>query len=256
MADQNQSPSGASSQGYIAAVINKSAYALATLFSLFCLGTMLLYHLDPWIQLSICLGVTVILIGMTRPGPFGTTWTPLNIAVTLLVVAATLFSCVYYSLNFEDLIYRVTFAPTFWDIFASCALILACLDVCYRTTGLPLTVVACTFLLYAFFGQYIPGQFGHGGYAFYRVTTYCFMDTGLFGTALEAAASYVFLFIIFGGFLSSFGAGMSLSTSPPVLPGATGAAPPKWPLFPARCSVPSWATPLPTLPPPVHSPSP
>lgn len=206
MADRHDSAS-APSQGNVASLARKAAYALAALFSLFCLGTMLAYHLDPWIQLPLCLAVTVVLIGLTRPGPIGDTWTPLNIALTLLVVAATLFSCVYYSLNFEVLIYRVTFAPTFWDIFASCALILACLDVCYRTTGLPLTVVAAAFLLYAFFGQFIPGPFGHGGYSFYRITTYCFMDTGLFGTALEAACSYVFLFIIFGGFLSSFGGG-------------------------------------------------
>lgn len=168
---------------------------------------MLVFHLAPWIQLSFCLAATVILIGLTRPGPFGRTWTPLNIGVTLAVTTATIFSCIYYSLNFEDLIYRITFAPTSLDIFASCALILACLDICYRVTGLPLTVVAGVFLLYALFGQYIPGQFGHGGYSFYRITTYCFMDTGIFGSTLEAACSYVFLFIIFGGFLSGFGGG-------------------------------------------------
>lgn len=33
------------------------------------------------------------------------------------------------------------------------------------------------------------------------------MDTGIFGSTLEAACSYVFLFIIFGGFLSGFGGG-------------------------------------------------
>ena len=205
MADHQ--PAGAPSQGTIDAFIKKTAYVLATLFSLFCLGTMLVFHLAPWIQLSFCLAATVILIGLTRPGPFGRTWTPLNIGVTLAVTTATIFSCIYYSLNFEDLIYRITFAPTSLDIFASCALILACLDICYRVTGLPLTVVAGVFLLYALFGQYIPGQFGHGGYSFYRITTYCFMDTGIFGNTLEAACSYVFLFIIFGGFLSGFGGG-------------------------------------------------
>lgn len=194
-------------QSIPAAFISKVVYTLTTLFSLFCLGTTLVFHLNPWVQLSFCLAVTVILIGLTRPGPIGKTWIPLNIVITVFAIAATVFSCIYYSINFEVLIYRVTFAPTFWDIFASCVLILACLDVCYRTTGLPLTVVASAFLLYALFGQYIPGQFGHGGYSFYRITTYCFMDTGLFGTALEAACSYVFLFIIFGGFLSSFGGG-------------------------------------------------
>ncbi len=207
MDNQQLDPPGVPSQRTLDAFIKKVAYVLATLFSLFCLGTMLVFSLSPWIQLSLCLAVTVILIGLTRPGPFGHSWTPLNIGLTVVMAAATLFSCIYYSLNFEELIYRVTFAPTALDIFASCALILACLDICYRTTGLPLTVVAGVFLLYALFGQYIPGQFGHGGYSFYRITTYCFMDTGIFGTTLEAACSYVFLFIIFGGFLSSFGGG-------------------------------------------------
>lgn len=198
---------GVPSQNRIETIIKHFTYALSVLFSLFCLGTMLIFHLDPWIVLSICLATTVILIGLTKPGPFGKSWTPLNVIVTLFVTTATLFSCIYYSLHFEELIYRITFAPTALDIFASCALILACLDVCYRITGLPLTVVAATFLLYALFGQYIPGPFGHGGYSFYRITTYCFMDTGIFGSTLEAACSYVFLFIIFGGFLSAFGGG-------------------------------------------------
>ena len=207
MTEHHPETSDASTQKKRASFIEKAVYVLAALFSLYCLTTMLVFHTDPWIQLSFSLGVTILLIGLTRPGPIGNTWTPLNMVITAFVVVAAIFSCIYYSLNFEVLIYRITFAPTFWDIFASCILIIACLDVCYRTTGLPLTIVACVFLLYALFGQYIPGQFGHGGYSFYRITTYCFMDTGLFGSALETACSFVFLFIIFGGFLSSFGGG-------------------------------------------------
>lgn len=64
MADHQ--PAGAPSQGTIDAFIKKTAYVLATLFSLFCLGTMLVFHLAPWIQLSFCLAATVILIGLTR----------------------------------------------------------------------------------------------------------------------------------------------------------------------------------------------
>ncbi|MEI3141008.1 MAG: TRAP transporter large permease subunit [Lawsonibacter sp.] len=63
-------------------------------------------------------------------------------------------------------------------------------------------------LLYGHFGYLLPGIFRHSGYSWPRliasVTTYLY---GIFGTVLDVSATYIVLFMIFGGLLEASGAG-------------------------------------------------
>lgn len=69
-----------------------------------------------------------------------------------------------------------------------------------------LAILAFIFLLYNFLGSYIPGIFGHGGFSVNRVIAYLFYGSeGVFGIAIGVSATFVFLFILFGAFLSRSG---------------------------------------------------
>ena len=63
-------------------------------------------------------------------------------------------------------------------------------------------------LLYAFFGDLIPGTYGHAGYGLGRVTSNLFLRTeGLFGLPMGVAAQYILLFSLLGTLLLRTGLG-------------------------------------------------
>ncbi|MDI7259942.1 MAG: TRAP transporter fused permease subunit [Thermodesulfobacteriota bacterium] len=75
-----------------------------------------------------------------------------------------------------------------------------------RLVSWALAGVTVLFLLYALFGDYVPGIFVGKGYELSRVLPFMFWDTmGIYGLPMYIAASYVILFVIFGQFLLSCG---------------------------------------------------
>ena len=75
-----------------------------------------------------------------------------------------------------------------------------------RVTGKVLPALALFFLAYALWGRYAPGIFMHRGFSVSRVIQQMYLTTeGIFGVALGVSATYVFLFILFGSFLSASG---------------------------------------------------
>ena len=63
-------------------------------------------------------------------------------------------------------------------------------------------------LAYAFFGDAIPGTYGHAGYSLGRVTSNLFLRTeGLFGLPMGVAVQYILLFSLLGGLLLRTGLG-------------------------------------------------
>ncbi|MFV0333762.1 MAG: TRAP transporter permease [Tropicimonas sp.] len=63
-------------------------------------------------------------------------------------------------------------------------------------------------LAYAFWGNYVPGNYGHAGYSLARVSSNLFLRTeGLFGLPMGVAAQYIVLFSLLGGLLMRTGLG-------------------------------------------------
>ncbi|WP_328794018.1 TRAP transporter permease, partial [Maritimibacter harenae] len=64
------------------------------------------------------------------------------------------------------------------------------------------------FLVYNLFGYLLPPPFGHGVDEFsYLLDILVFTTDGVFGVPIQVVASYVFLFVMFGTFLSKAGGG-------------------------------------------------
>ena len=125
--------------------------------------------------------------------------------VLLMIIAAVCYF--YYVFNFRTIVGQMaTFTPL--DVTMAVIGIIVLFIACYRVIGIPLMIVVAAFLTYAFFGQFIPGQFGHAGFRTQRIVTFLFYSTeGILGTPIMVAASFIFIFILFGAFLEKTGIG-------------------------------------------------
>jgi len=98
--------------------------------------------------------------------------------------------------------------PTDWDIFFGVALIVLVLEAMRRATGWIMPVITIGFLMYAFFGPYLPPPWTHKGYEIPRLIGHMYMTLeGIFGVAVDVSSSLIILFTIFGAFLQYSGAG-------------------------------------------------
>lgn len=95
-----------------------------------------------------------------------------------------------------------------WDITVGIVLVLLVLEATRRVIGLNLTCIASGFLLFGYFGPYMPDILMHKGYSIERMATTLSLTTeGIFGLPTGVAATFVFIFILFGSFLEKTGAG-------------------------------------------------
>jgi TRAP transporter 4TM/12TM fusion protein len=94
------------------------------------------------------------------------------------------------------------------DFIAGTALVLLSVELCRRTVGFGLTLILLALLAYSAFGHLMSGPFRHGkiGYEYFLEMQTIGTD-GIFGSPLYVAASYAFLFILFGNFYVLSGGG-------------------------------------------------
>lgn len=77
-----------------------------------------------------------------------------------------------------------------------------------RTTSNALALIAALFLLYTYFGKYLPGGLAHRGYSLTRIIDFFYATSeGIYGMPIGVSASLIVLFVIFGGVLSVTGGG-------------------------------------------------
>lgn len=115
----------------------------------------------------------------------------------------------YYIFFYEGLVTRFG-APITQDIIAGCLGLLLLLEACRRSLGLPLVIIAGVFLLYNYFGQFLPTSWiiSHRSGTLNQIINQQWITTeGVFGVALGVSTKYVFLFVLFGALLDKAGAG-------------------------------------------------
>ncbi|NLG78691.1 MAG: TRAP transporter permease [Firmicutes bacterium] len=178
---------------------------IAIAFSLFQLYTAAFGVLPAQIQRAVHLGFGVLLAYLLYPasrrGIRKLAWYD----VVLAVVGAFVMS--YLVWNFKALLVRAG-AYTTVDIIIGTIGILLVLEATRRVVGIPILVVVCCFLAYAYFGRYVPGFFQHRGASIERLVGHMFFTTeGMFGIPLGVSSTFIFLFILFGAFLEKTGIG-------------------------------------------------
>ncbi|MBM7608866.1 TRAP transporter 4TM/12TM fusion protein [Lysinibacillus composti] len=186
--------------------INLKLFTLiAVIMSLFHLFVLGFYPITPWILYTVHLGLGAILILMQYPMKKSAYNSPITTMIDYILILLVVFAGSYLILEMDELVYRIGVAPTGLDLVVSIILIGVVLEITRRTTGLILPILALLFILYAHFGKYIPGDLGHRGYSWDRILSYLNSMDAIFSVPIGASATFVFLFILFGSFLSETG---------------------------------------------------
>jgi len=113
----------------------------------------------------------------------------------------------YVFINYENISFR-TGIPNFLDSFCSFLAILLVLEATRRVIGWAIVIICFVGFLYLAFGTQLPIYLAHTGFTFEQVINFTFFSTdGILGPALAVSATVIVVFIIFGSFLQTSGAG-------------------------------------------------
>ena len=146
-----------------------------------------------------------------------------DIILAIVGAATSLYLIIYY----KELVFRAGLPSTI-DLIMGGITILLVLEATRRAIGPELPIVVIVFLLYAYFGPYMPGYFAHRGYSLERIIEHLYMQTeGIYGIPLGVSSSFVFLFILFGAVLNKTGMGKFFIDLSMALAGHTTGGPAK-----------------------------
>lgn len=184
----------------------RAVFVIAVLFSLFQLYTAMFGVLAAQLQRSIHLTFAFVLAYLLYPSSKKMPRNKMHwIDVSLACIAASV--GLYITFNYNGLLLRAG-DQTPLDIFVAILAVLFVLEASRRVVGLPITIIATTFLLYAKFGAYLPGFLNHRGYSVGRIVSHMYYTTeGILGTPIAVSSTFIFLFILFGAFLDKTGIG-------------------------------------------------
>jgi TRAP transporter 4TM/12TM fusion protein len=159
-------------------------------------------HLHRSLHVSMILFMTFFIYPVSRKSSRKTLpW--YDIVFALLSVAVA----VYVWVDYINFINRMG-SPNTMDVIMGTLLIVLVLEASRRISGWPLVMLSLLFLLYGLFGRNLPGIFMHRGYDWKALVNHIFINTeGIYGTSVDVAASYIFLFIMFGTVMNKCGMG-------------------------------------------------
>jgi len=126
-----------------------------------------------------------------------------DIVFAVLGVAVNL----YIIINFKALAMRAG-APTTMDFVMAVLACVLVLEAGRRVIGIDLPILGLVFLVYATrVGRFLP-IFAHAGYSLKYIVTYMYLTLeGIYSTPIGVAATYVFLFVLFGVLSEKIGLG-------------------------------------------------
>jgi TRAP transporter 4TM/12TM fusion protein len=151
------------------------------------------------IFLSLMLGLAFLLVGARHESD------PVNPTVLDYLLAATSIATgLFFVISIPEIATRIslfTELTTAQMVFSS-SIVLLTLEATRRTVGAGLMLIVIFFMIYNLFGDRLEGSLQHG-----EITLSHFLDInvlttdGLFGIPVRVAATYAFVFVMFGTFL-------------------------------------------------------
>ncbi|WP_226670700.1 TRAP transporter permease [Metabacillus litoralis] len=214
-------------------IVGKIVFIGLLAFSLFQLYTAIFGIFTAQIQRTIHLGFALTLIFLLFPAnrkskkthKLQVTWYDGLLALLSIGVG------LYWPIFFEKLVMSVGRLTTL-DFIVGLIAILLVLEATRRAVGLPITIIAIVFLLYGYFGPYMPGFLSHRGLSLERlVQTMFFTTEGILGTPLAVSSTFIFLFLLFGAFLVKTGVGQYFNDLAVSIAGRSTGGPAKVAIF-------------------------
>ncbi|MBQ5749525.1 MAG: TRAP transporter fused permease subunit, partial [Oscillospiraceae bacterium] len=177
--------------------------AIEALFALFCIYVTLFATWQDHVRLASFVGLIILMGYLVFPAKKGLQtvnhipW--YDIVIMVLGTASYLYLC----LNAADIIPRL---PTIYlhEIIIGIIGILALMELCRRSVGIPILCVAGFFLLYAIYYYLFVNNLGANTI---RTLTYrlFYTTTGILSTPVNVCSKYIVIFILFGAFLERTG---------------------------------------------------
>ncbi|WBU56130.1 TRAP transporter permease [Paracoccus sediminicola] len=124
------------------------------------------------------------------------------------LAVAAMAAALWIAMNADRLADQYGFVETGFQYAVGAILLLAVLESARRAIGWPLPLIAALALLYAAFGQYVPGEFGHAPLPPASLMgTLTLAEGGIFGQLTGVSVGVVAIFVIFGAVLNAGEAG-------------------------------------------------
>ncbi|WP_042470431.1 TRAP transporter permease [Bacillus ndiopicus] len=175
-------------------------------FSLFQLYTAIWGVFPAQIQRTVHLGFGLTFIFLLFPARRKARKDKIPFYDFILAIIAILVGS-YWSINYERLVKSLGQLEQM-DFIIGLLAVLLVLEAARRAVGLPITIIASLFLLYAYFGPYMPDFMAHRGQSIEGIVNLMFYSTdGILGTPISVSATFIFVFLLFGAFLVKTGVG-------------------------------------------------
>lgn len=187
----------------------KAIYVYIVLIGLFHIYTSVFGNFEAYLQrslhLSMILPLAYILWPVRKKGPLDRVpWYDVVLALACFAPG------VYIVANYWSITTRIVQVDpvTTVQLVLGILLVVLLLGAARRVVGLPIAIIAVVAIFYMLFGSYIPGLFQGISFSLPEVVEQSFLtDEGIFSSPLGVSATYVMVFLIFGGFLEKTGVG-------------------------------------------------
>ncbi len=187
-------------------VVSYIVNAFSLFISLFLVYTAAFGQLPAMQQRSLYLLCAMVILFLVYPAfskrtSKGVAW------YDYIFAAASFGCCLYAFVNYEAILMRFGISNS-TDQFVFVILAILVLEGTRRLVSPALALVTLVFLVYAYFGNYMPGMFQTKAGGLTRMADHMFMiPEGIFGSPLGTAATYVSLFVLFSSLLQECGMG-------------------------------------------------
>ncbi|TDO85272.1 TRAP transporter 4TM/12TM fusion protein [Halanaerobium saccharolyticum] len=188
----------------LAAILVSTIAITLSLFHLYTAGFGILLALK---QRAVHLGFIFTLIFLLYPAVKDKKESKFILALDLILALGSIAISSYIIFNYVELVHRAGMYTQVDQMMAILAIIIV-LEGTRRALGPELPVIAILFLIYAHYGQQMPGMLAHRGYSWSRIASHMYFTTeGIFGIPLGVSATYIFLFLLLGAFAKRTGLG-------------------------------------------------
>jgi len=187
--------------GWLAWVVTPLAVALAV----YVIVAATAIIMAPWALVAVFLtgimAIAFLTVGATpRSNP---DW-PTILDYTLSI--ASVATGIYFLFKSAEVVNRIALLSPLseWDLFFGVLTVLLTLEITRRTTGLGLTVVVLIFIAYNFYGHLLGGVLQHEKIDWIHfIDIMVYTTDGIMGLPARVAATYAFMFVLFGVVLYS-----------------------------------------------------
>ncbi len=185
--------------GWLAWVVSPIAVALA----IYVIVAATVLIITPWALVAVFLcgmmAIAFLAVGATPHSRADRPTLP-DYALAL----ASFATAAFFALNAQEFVTRIALLSPLsdWDLGFGVLMVLLTLEITRRTTGAGLTAVVLLFIAYNFFGHHLGGVLHHGPIDWIHfIDIMVYTTDGIMGLPARVAATYAFLFVLFGTLL-------------------------------------------------------